>query len=565
MVVGEAWGDSERAAGKPFVGASGQELERMLKEAGIDPSRCFFTNLVNEKPNANDMRAMLLPNEKKTTSLFGDGVRPNARLAAGLQRLDAQITTLQPRVIIATGNWPLWYLCGNGEAKTQAGYKMPTGIDRWRGSQLFLKPSPYRSLKDIPVLPIYHPAAILRQYINRKITVQDLTRVADLLSGAPWQDTTKRNNIIYPSPNEIGDMVSTWIKDPSTPIVNDLETKQSRIHIVGLTRDGETNITVPFFRMTPDGFRPMYKPWDFKAIWRHLHRLYTAPEMRFVGQNWVYDIQYIAKFFFVTPHCHWDTMIAQHIAFPALRKSLDILASMYCRHYIYWKEDLKESNENMNIEQACLYNCEDLWRTHEVWKAQESVLPALGKLAAFRRRMEAFPALVEMMLDGVLVDQEQRNRQRMEMMDISNQISAWLEEIMPNRVKDLSKGAAAWYDSPKQLGYILYDVLHLKPIVNRQTGARTTGKEALAELSERYPQWAGLLSAILILRSSNVIGRNILSAQTDSDGRLRTAYNLAGPETFRLASSENVWGTGTNLQNVPRDREDMELGSQDLI
>lgn len=567
MVVGEAWGDSERAAGKPFVGASGQELERMLREAGIDPARCFFTNLVNEKPNANDMSFMLLPNEKKATSMFGDGVRPNARLAAGLQRLDAQITTIQPKIIIATGNWPLWYLTGNGDARTQKGFKMPTGIDKWRGSQLFLKPSPYRSLRDIPVLPIYHPAAILRQYINRKITVQDLSRVKDFLDGMSWRDIGEldRSNVIHPKPDEVGGFVDAWIKDPDTPIVNDLETKQQRIHIVGLTRDGKTNITIPFFRMTPDGFRPMYSPLDFRTIYRHLLRLFSAPGMKFVGQNWIYDIQYITKFFFVTPTCYWDTMIAQHVAFPALRKSLDILASMYCKHYVYWKEDLKESSENFNIEQACLYNCEDLWRTHEVWKSQEIVLPALDKIRQFRRRMQAFPALVEMMNDGVLMDQHLRNKQRLEMMELSSKISAWLEEVMPNRVKDLTKNAAAWYDSPKQLGYILYDVLRLKPVINRATGARTTGKEALAELGDRYPQWAGLFSAILIQRSISVLGGNILSAKTESDNRMRTAYDMARAETFRLTSSINVWDTGANLQNIMRDREDMDLDDQDLI
>lgn len=567
MVVGEAWGDNERARGLPFVGASGKELEIMLAEAGIDPTSCFYTNLVNEKPNANDMRAFLHPNARGERGLLNDGLRPADRLLVGLQRLDRQIETVNPQIIIATGNWPMWYLTGKGNVKTSKGYKLPTGIDTWRGSQLFLRTSPFRELEGVPVLPVYHPAAILRNYSWRKITVQDLTRAAVFLGGGSWKDLgeTERFNLVMPSPAELGRFVDSWIKQPEIPIVCDLETKQQRIHIVGLTRDGKTNIAIPFFHITPNGFRPTYSPLAFRQIYMHLHRLFHAPGMRFRGQNWLYDIQYITKFFFIAPRCDWDSMVGQHVAFPALRKALDYQASMYCKHYVYWKDDLKESTDNYDTVQACLYNCEDLWRTHEIISVQETILPALGKLPQFHRRMRVFPVLVKMMNTGVLVNKQMKDRQRVELLQTANDIQNWLETVMPDRVKDLRPKAKPWYSSNTQLAPILYDKLRMKPIIDRQTGTRTTNKEALVELSERYPQWSGLLSAILLLRSVRVVAGNILSAPLESDSRIRTSYNLAGPETYRLASSKNVWGGGGNLQNILRDREDMDMLEQDLI
>ena len=48
VVVGEAWGYEEQQAKQPFVGQSGQELQRMLSEAGIDPKSVFMTNVVPE-------------------------------------------------------------------------------------------------------------------------------------------------------------------------------------------------------------------------------------------------------------------------------------------------------------------------------------------------------------------------------------------------------------------------------------------------------------------------------------------------------------------------------------
>lgn len=567
MVVGEAWGDSERTAGRPFVGASGRELDAMFVESGIDPNNVFYTNLVNEKPNANDMRAMLHDNKHKGGEILGDGIKPNERLLEGLRRLDAQIEAVKPRIIIATGNWPLWYLTGKATPKTSRGFKLPTGIDTWRGSQLFLVASPFRTLSGIPVLPVYHPAAILRMYSWRKITVQDLTRVHDFLASGSWkdEDAANRVNIIRPSSKELASFVNAWIKEPHIPIVCDLETKQFRPHIVGLTRDGKTNIAIPFFAITPDGFRPLYTPLEFREIYKLLIKLFSSPGMQFVGQNWAYDVQYIIKFFFHRPILYWDTMVAQHVAFPILRKGLDFLASMYCKHYVYWKDDLKESTDNMDWEAACLYNCEDLWRTYEIWQVQENVLRALGKYHLMAERMEVWVAAVDMMEEGVRVNKQMKDAQRMKLLQTAWAIGMWLEEIMPDYLKPQGKDAKPWFSSPQHLSYILYDRLRLKPVIDRSSGSRTTNKEALVWLSERYPQWSGLLSAILLLRSVNVVAGNILKAPLESDGRMRTSYNVAGPITYRLASSKNVWDGGGNMQNILRDRDDMDLFEQDLI
>lgn len=561
MIIGEAWGQNEKDQGRPFVGASGKELESMLKEAGINPSLCFYTNLINEKPAGNDFRGFLLPNARGEKGLFNDGVRPNETLLNSLRNLDRQIEAVKPQIIISLGNWPLWYLTGKGTVATKRGYKLPTGIDTWRGSMLF------RAVGNVPVLPVYHPAAILRNYSWRKITVQDLTRVADFLKGTPWHDSeeTSRFNIVCPTPQELAAFIDSWIKQPEVPIICDLETKLQRIHIVGLTRDGKTNIAIPFFHITAQGFRPTYQPLHFKQIYMLLYRLFNSPGLRFRGQNWMYDIQYITKFFHCTPSCDWDSMIAQHVAFPALRKGLDYLASMYCKHYVYWKDDLKESTDNMDTTQACLYNCEDLYRTYEVISVQEQVLPALGKMPQFLRRMKLFPICVRMMNDGVLVNKNMKNAQRVQLLSTAAEIHDFLESVMPDRVKSKKKGAKPWYSSNAQLAPILYDWMKMRPIIDKKTGTRTANKEALVALSERYPQWAGLLSAILLIRSVRVVAGNILSAPLESDGRIRTSYSLAGTDTYRLSSSKNVWGGGANLQNILRDREDMDLLEQDLI
>ncbi|HNA84888.1 MAG TPA: hypothetical protein PLB04_04945, partial [Nitrospira sp.] len=41
----------------------------------------------------------------------------------------------------------------------------------------------------------------------------------------------------------------------------------------------------------------------------------------------------------------------------------------------------------------------------------------------------------------------------------------------------------------------------------------------------------------------------------DSDGRMRCSFNVCGTETMRFSSSENAFGNGGNLQNIPKGDE----------
>jgi uracil-DNA glycosylase family 4 len=55
MIVGEAPGVEEDRIGLPFQGTSGQELNRMLSEAGIARNECFLTNVCRVRPANNDI------------------------------------------------------------------------------------------------------------------------------------------------------------------------------------------------------------------------------------------------------------------------------------------------------------------------------------------------------------------------------------------------------------------------------------------------------------------------------------------------------------------------------
>jgi DNA polymerase len=125
MVIGEGPGAEEDARGLPFVGRSGQLLDRLLAEAGLDINRdLYIANIVKCRPP--------------------DNRRPTApEMAACRPWLDQQIALVDPALIVLAGATALEGLLG-----------IKGGITRLRGQ--------WRSWGKRELLPVFHPAYLLR-------------------------------------------------------------------------------------------------------------------------------------------------------------------------------------------------------------------------------------------------------------------------------------------------------------------------------------------------------------------------------------------------------------------
>lgn len=132
---------------------------------------------------------------------------------------------------------------------------------------------------------------------------------------------------------------------------------------------------------------------------------------------------------------------------------------------------------------------------------------------------------------------------------------------------DYIAGGSLNVNSPKQMKEFLYDELRL-PV--RRTGGRPTVNEdalrALAALckkemkarktdSARMRWTRGFITVMLTLKIRALRKRlsSYLDAKVDSDGRMRTTLSVGGTETGRFSSSKTLWGTGCNLQTIPRE------------
>jgi DNA polymerase len=149
MLVGEAPGADEDRLGLPFVGVSGQLLDRMMASIGLDRTTFYITNVCFWRP----------PGNRKPT---------DAELAAQKPFVERHIELVAPRVLVLVG-----------AAAAQGLLQTTEGITRLRGRWF-----EYRAggLADpIPTLPIFHPAYLLRQPAQKRETWRDLLRLKSRL------------------------------------------------------------------------------------------------------------------------------------------------------------------------------------------------------------------------------------------------------------------------------------------------------------------------------------------------------------------------------------------------
>lgn len=331
MIVGEAPGAEEELRGEPFVGASGQELNRMLAEAGILRSECFITNVARSRPYNNDIKQFIAESKKEVDANPAAYTRLRDKMVKlpiveGVQALLKEINLVQPNLIIAFGNTPMWALTGRW------------GIMKHRGSMLYAT-APYPKVKVIPTL---HPAYILRDWSGRALAVHDLKRAGRFRNG---EDYPRPNwsFTIRPSFDTVQRTLLNLIQackalgtDPLW-IDFDLETKAGHIDCAGISWSRTEAICIPFMSQTNSA--GYWSAEEEAAIVWLLYRLLTHPNCFVRGQNLLYDCQYTYRHWHFIPNVKQDTMISQHVLWPGLKKSLDFQASMYCDHYVQWKPD----------------------------------------------------------------------------------------------------------------------------------------------------------------------------------------------------------------------------------
>jgi DNA polymerase I-like protein with 3'-5' exonuclease and polymerase domains len=423
-----------------------------------------------------------------------------------------------------------------------------------------LDPNPSYPWSTTKLLPIIHPAAIIRSWDLRAPTMHDLSNRVRQARHNDWRRTPTPTFIWNPSFAEATSRLRHWLQAAEhheVTLASDIETLSRRfISCMGFSDGPNFALTIPFLRPLGKGDWESYWTLDQEAeLIGLIRRLLSHPSIRIVGQNYIYDTQYIQHWFGVTPNLHHDTMLAQNVLFPGTPKDLGHLSSLYCDYHWYWKDDEKDYN---TIDERLLsYNCEDCVRTFEIATNQLKYIESVGQQDQMRFKMQTNQLCLRMMNRGILIDKARAGSMFFQLEAFQTAVYQELLEIIPQDwVQPLRKKTdKPWYRSAKQTAEVFYDILGFSVVNHKKTGNRTVGKEALAVLERKYPEFTGLFRRLDYAGSvSNTM--NVIKTPVEADGRMRCSYNPGGTETHRLSSSENVFGRGTNLQNLTKGEED---------
>lgn len=312
-LVGESWGEAEERERAPFIGASGYELTRMLSDAGIVRADCFLTNVFNLHPPRNDLTAFCGPRDESILGYpaISSGKYIRHEFEPELARLSSELTEINPNIIIALGNTALWALLG------------VTGISKRRGTVSVST----NCVAGFKLLPTYHPAAILRQWDLRAVTVLDFMK-AERESHFPEVIRPQREVWIEPSLEDLETFYDTQIVGCSRLSV-DIETAGNQITCIGFAPSTGISLVVPF----TDPRRASGSYWPNRAAelsaWEYVRRVLDTPIPK-VFQNGLYDISFLWRSYKIkVRNPAEDTMLLHHALQPEAPKALDFLGSCY--------------------------------------------------------------------------------------------------------------------------------------------------------------------------------------------------------------------------------------------
>ena len=198
----------------------------------------------------------------------------------------------------------------------------------------------------------------------------------------------------------------------------------------------------------------------------------------------------------------------------------------------------------------------DCIRTREVGEAEAQVIKQLDLEEVDRFQQEFFYPVLQAMNTGVLVDQRVRNRLAGELQEGIADRKGFLHDVL---------GMDLNINSPKQMVDLFYTVLQQPPNKTRAKkgvpGHLTCDDEALGLIAKREPLLKPVVNAIADMRTLGVFLSTFVLAPLDADGRMRCSYNIGGsnsgksaPYSYRLSSSENAFGAGCNMQNIPSEK-----------
>tara|TARA_A100001015_G_scaffold247915_1_gene285016 strand:- start:1304 stop:4063 length:2760 start_codon:yes stop_codon:yes gene_type:complete len=390
-----------------------------------------------------------------------------------------------------------------------------TMLKRFYADEVATEPPPTFSSDDLfSQQPQPSPSSIYETITDRTVTYQQVT-------------TAKERK----------DLASLLSQE--SEICIDLETTSLNVkeaEIVGIALSIKANqgwfVSLPSSPDALDSLEPFLPLFENRSITK-------------IGQNLKYDLSVLRWNGINLKGPLIDTMIAHYLIDPDQRHNLEAMAESILQYspiplnkLIGEKKSEQISVRDVPLDQLTTYAVEDADITLQLWQALKPLLieKELEKVF-YEIEMPLLPVLAEMEFRGITVDA-----------NILKDQSIGIDERIITLEKSIHTQAGMPFNlnSPKQLGEVLFDLLHIieKP-KKTKTGQYQTNEEVLSELAPEHP----IVKEILHYRQLSKLKNTYLDALPleifPKTGRIHTTFSQAVTTTGRL-SSQNP-----NIQNIP--------------
>lgn len=486
MILGEAPSYQEVAQGRPFVGPSGRELDRLLRDASINRQDCWLTNV-------SKFEVMLNPRDGRPIPFTVRAKLSGIDLHQQLIELQEEINSIQPNCILALGGTALWALSSKWK------------IGDYRGSILHGMGRKF--------VPTYHPAHLLHQaagefkgYWNKQVIVLDMKR-AKKQAEFPELRLPTRSLSVCKNSAQLADFIDRH-KDYNRPSV-DIEALNCIPTCIGLAFTPHEGLSVPLWNKKgisniPDS--------DLVSIWKLLATLLAESDV--VGQNFKYDQDKISRLGFIIKRLASDTMLKAFCINPELPKNLAFNTSIYTEEPYYKNEGSEFDIQKQKIDDLFIYNARDACVTKELDLAMDPDLDELGLRPFYENfLMLLHPLYLEIENEGFRQHIPTRDK-------LLHKYIEWDEKLRYELF--LLVGEIINTQSPKQVNLLLYENLKLPR-------KKTTGEEDLTALLKSpkiNDDDRKIIDKILTNRRVRKTVGTYLMALPDYDGRMRTTYFL---------------------------------------
>jgi len=451
LVVAEALGGNEAAAGVPLVGPAGKTWDRIVSrtvcpDLGRNLQRDDFLmdNCVRCQPPNN----ILVGAPYELAAL--DQCRPN---------LEGTIRAFRPRAILALGNTALRWFTGQW------------GIEQLRG---YVFDSPYG-----PVIPTYHPSYIMRGKWNlaRVVQMDVLKAIRVAREGAACLHVDKAYEL-QPSYTEAAKFFVEWGAAGRPPLAFDIETPRAdeASENEDMTFSDDPSYTILMISFSYAPFKAISFPWQQPYI--SLAADAFAQPADFVVWNAAFDVPRLMHNGIHFGGRIIDAMLAWHWLEPALPMGLKYVATFFCPDMGAWKLGMHQNFQ--------WYNCADSDVLSRVFSEIRTRLVAQGRWAIFERHFLDYGKILTRMSErGVEVDHEARTKAREHFTERFNGVVAASQQLAPRSVLSVQPKRGYSRDPKDTTGMVRVEVELTEQELARKRKEAERGREKARKEREK--------------------------------------------------------------------------------